>query len=93
MQQGRAGRIVKPSATPCQNTLHKVSSTANICAVGYSMPAPPFQGNHQNIAQYPDASENIHATGRWCSRLCRVATAGTAVECIFWRNGQNGCFF
>ena len=47
------------------------------------MPAPPFQGNHQDIAQYPDASENIHATSRWCSRSCRVATAGTAAECIF----------
>ena len=40
------------------------------------MPAPPFQCIHQDIAQYPDASENIHATSRWCSRLCRVAMAG-----------------
>ena len=38
------------------------------------MPAPPFQCNHLDIAQYPDASENIHATSRWCSRSCRVAT-------------------
>jgi len=35
------------------------------------MPAPPFQGNHQNIAQYPDASENIHATSRWCSNAAQ----------------------
>ena len=47
------------------------------------MPAPPFQCNHLDIGQYPDASENIHATSHWCFRLSRAARAGTAAGCIF----------
>ena len=76
-------QIVKPSATPVQNTLHKVFSTANICAGGCSMPTPLSQYIHQNTAQYPDVSGNIPVAGRWCSRSSRVATADTAAESIF----------
>ena len=76
-------RIVKPSATPVQNTLHKAFSTANICAGGCSMPTPLSQYIYQNTAQCPDVSGNIPVAGRWCSRSSRVATADTTAESIF----------
>ena len=76
-------RIVKSSATLLQSTLHKGSSTANICVGGCSMPTPLSQYIHQNTAQYPDVSGNIPVAGRWYSRLSRVATADTAAGSIF----------
>ena len=75
-----ARRIVKPSATPCQNVLHKASSTANICAGGCSISTRISQCVHQNIGQCPDASGKIPVANRWCFRLSRAARAGTAAE-------------
>ena len=76
-------RIVKSSATLLQSTLHKGSSTANICVGGCSMPTPLSQYIHQNTAQCHDVSDNIPVAGRWCSRLSRVATADTAAGSKF----------
>ena len=76
----RLRRIVKPSATPFQNALHKVSSTANTCAGCCSICARISQCIHQNIGQCPDASGKIPVANRWCFRLSRAARAGTAAE-------------
>ena len=73
-------RIVKPSATPCQNVLHKAFSTANTCASGCSISTRISQCIHQNIGQYPDASGKILVANRWCFRLSHAARAGTAAE-------------